>query len=408
MTNRFSTIRLTSLRKFTGFLVGFSLVIQASIAQDLRTFTPGQPATASDVNANFNALLQRINQLESQSSQLSCQTVTSSTQSVVACPANTTITGGGFEFLGGASDASQGMVTSKPQGNGWQCIAADGVTNSVSCFARCCGVSAPDLCYGTYCSTNYCLQTRDPSYEDHVIYAMTLAPGEFRKFPIEIDETFIFPPEDIGVVSLTLRWQDREYHVTNIDEACLNTTQNAFDCVTPWTNVEVLRSAMLSGELEVAPGPLGVLNEFQLVNSSNVAYRIQVWLDQGHVASDASLRQSFVDVYPLESGTGDRDNGTCQEHELDFLTMVAGVPDNETPRTNVAINSTDLVLYSSGLPFIWCNGSAFRILVCEDAQPGNYEVDYVSRDGKGGKSWLGTVNFNVLSETRPGGAVEPR
>lgn len=391
---------------FCAFL--FFVLCQQALAQELKTFSPGQPASASDVNANFNALHQRMLALESRASSFNCQTVQSRDQLMVSCPAGSKLTGGGFEFHGEQTDLAAGIRSSKPVGNAWQCLPAEAVAGSFSCFARCCSAEAPDLGLGQYCSTNYCMQTPDPNYSSNVLYTMTLAEGEFRVFPIEIDTTFVFPPEDIGVASLLIRYEGQDYHVTNVDETCYRSGQSAFRCIAPWSHVNILEQAMLSGELVVAPGPLGILNEFQLLNGGNIAYRVQLTLDQGHTVDDARLNTSFIDVYPLEPGTGDREGGSCKEFELDFLTVTAGVPHDEPPRTNVSINATDFILYPSGVPFIWWNGNAFRMYVCADAVPGRYGINYVARDGKGGKRWLGTVEFNVLSEARAGGAVTPR
>ena len=385
-----------------------TILCSQTFAQELKTFVPGQPASASDVNANFNSLYQKVIALESRASALNCQTVQSRDQMMVSCPTGSKLTGGGFGLAGGQTDVAAGIRASKSVRNAWQCLPAEAVAGSFSCFARCCSAEVPDLGFGQYCTTNYRIQTPDPNFSSNVLYSMALAEGEFRVFPIEIDATFRFPPEDIGVASLLIRYEGQDYHVTNVDEACYRSGQSPFDCIAPWSNVNILEQAMLSGELVVAPGPLGILDEFQFSNDGNIAYRIQLTLDQGHTVDDARLNTSFVDVYPLVPGTGDREGGSCNEFELDFMTVTAGVPHNEPPRTNVSINATDFILYPSGVPFIWWNGNAFRMYACADAEPGRYSINYVARDGRGGKRWLGTVEFNVLSEARAGGAVVAR
>ena len=384
------------------------LISSGAFSQTLKTFTPGEAAKASEVNGNFNLLLERISQLENDGNTLaSCNTYESTASGIVECPQGSTMTGGGFAF----ADPSGSVSASRPLNNGWQCLWDDGsidpALGTSTCHVRCCGAPAPDLGLGQYCSSNYCIQVLDPNsgdpVGDYVIYLMALAPNEFRKFPMDVDETFNFPPDNIGVVSLLIRWQDQDYHVTNVDESCYNGGAEASDCISEWTNVDVLEQAMLSGEIEVAPGPLNILDEFQIVNNQNIPIRFQTTLDQGYVAAEAKLEANAYTVYRVEDGTGNREGGSCQELLLGELVSVAGVLGSET--TNVSINAMSLTEDPATWAVSSWNGSAFRILVCNDSPVGTYKVGFTARDGKGGKSFLGYVDVTILEETRPGGDV---
>ena len=254
-------------------------------------------------------------------------------------------------------------------------------------------VSDPVLGFGKYCQSNYCVQTPDPFFGENVSYAMALQQGQYRTFPINIDETFIFPPENIGTVSLSVLWEGEEYHVTNVDGQ--------------WTNVDVLEAAMRSGTISVAPGPLNILDEFRIASTGGTPLRISVSpLDTGAVATDAELLVDSYTIYRVEEGTGNRDAGRCNEigfGDLGGLVSVQGVPNNE--RTNVRVSAMSLIENPDTFPLTWWNGSAFRILVCADSPVGDYEVNYTAFDGVGGKVSLGSVNILVLSEKVPGGKV---
>ena len=386
---------MLKIKVIVTFLFLFSSV---SIAQEsLLTFRNGSLADADDINHNFQFLLNSLN-----SKQMSCNTYTRSGSSTVKCPDEQTMTGGGF-----ASDNTSTALASRPFGNGWQCIFDDTSSFTQTCYVRCCGYLSEELGTGKYCNSNYCIQTDD--YYDFVAnisYDMTLEEGVFKSFPIEIDTSFMFPPENIGAMSWLIEFEGNTYDVNNIDESCLNAGNDWGNCLTTWENVDILEKAMLSGELKVSPGPLGILNEFQLNNSQGYNLRISARLDTGHTIDDASLISSGYNVYRVEPGTGNRDEGRCQEHSVDFLTSIKSGEFFET--TNIRINSISSIIENPNtFPLTWWNGSAARILVCNDSPVGSYTVGFVARDGKGGKKFLGNITINVLSQFKSGGMVEP-
>jgi hypothetical protein len=176
--------------------------------------------------------------------------------------------------------------------------------------------------------------------------------------------------------------------------------------MTDWEHDDILRDAMLSGEIEIKPGPLGVLNEFQINNAAGYNLRFQSQLDTGHVASDAALASEGYTIYRVAPGTGNWDNNRCQEHEIPFLTeLIDGIG---FEGTSVSINSsTALIPNPSTFPMSWWGGSAARILVCSDSPVGTYNVGFVAIDGVGDKRFLGYVNVKVLSDYRDGGEVIP-
>ena len=379
-------------------------------ATTLTTFSNGEVADADAINENFSSLLTAINGIENGA--LICNTYSSSAASSVSCPMGEVMTGGGLSLTDGSGNPVLDIAsTSYPNGNGWECVVSDTNPDHTStCFVRCCGgqTNEDPLGFGSYCSSNYCLQA-EAYYEpfiDNILYLTTLKEGEYRAFPMDVDSSFNFPPDNIGGLCWWLRWQGQEIHVNNIDEACLASEGAWYNCMTDWENDDILREAMLSGEIEIKPGPLGVLNEFQINNAAGYNIRFQSRLDTGHVAIDASLASEGYTIYRVTPGTGSQDGNRCQEHEIPFLTQT--IDGMSFERTNVGINSsTDLIPNPSTFPMSWWNGSAARILVCSDSPVGTYKVGFVAIDGVGDKKFLGYVNVKVSSEFRDGGEVIP-
>lgn len=379
-------------------------------AKELHTFSNGEVADADDINSNFSTLLTAINGIENGA--LTCSTYSSSAVSSLTCPTGEVMTGGGLSLTDGYGNPVFDVASaSYPNGNGWECVVSDTNPDHAStCFVRCCGGQTNEypLGFGSYCSSNYCLQAEayNEGFVENILYITTLDEDEYRAFPMDVDSSFNFPPDNIGGMSWWLRWQDQEFHVNNIDEDCLASEGYWDNCVTDWEHEDILRDAMLSGEIEIKPGPLGVLEEFQINNSAGYNLRFKSQLNTGHLASDASLVSEGYTIYRVAPGTGNRDNNRCQEHAIPFLTqLIDGIG---FERTNVSINaSTALIPNPSTFPMSWWNGSAARILVCSDSPVGSYNVGFVAIDGVGGKRFLGYVNVKVSSEFRDGGEVVP-
>ena len=381
-----------------------------SVATTLETFSNGEVADADAINANFPTLLTAINGVENGA--LTCSTYSSTTSSSVSCPSGEVMTGGGLSLTDSAGNPVLDIAsTSYPASNGWQCASSDtNPDHTATCFVRCCGTSEAEepLGFGSYCTSNYCLQA-EAYYEgfvENILYRAILKEGEYRTFPMDVDSSFNFPPDNIGGMSWWLRWQDQEFHVNNIDEDCLASEGAWYNCMTDWEHDDILRDAMLSGEIEIKPGPLGVLNEFQINNAAGYNLRFQSQLDTGHVASDAALASEGYTIYRVSPGTGNQDNNRCQEHEIPFLTqLIDGIG---FEGTSLSINSsTALIPNPSTFPMSWWAGSAARILVCSDSPVGTYNVGFVAIDGVGDKRFLGYVNVKVLTDYRDGGEVVP-
>ena len=388
----------------------FSLLVvlgaHHSVATTLETFSNGEVADADAINANFSALLTAINGVENGT--LTCSTYSSATSSSVSCPSGEMMTGGGFSLTDSTGSPVLDIAsTSYPAGNGWQCASSDtNPDHTATCFVRCCGTPSEPLGLGSYCTSNYCAQTDDYySWTQNIAYTATLKENEFKKFPMDVDSTFNFPPDTIGGVSWWLKWEGENYHVNNINETCLNDGGQWNDCLDAWEHSDVLRDAMLSGEIEIMPGPLGVFDEFQINNDAGYNIRISSPLDTGHTVNEASLAVSGYSIYRVTPGTGNRDE-RCQEHGLPFLTEMSDGQWFET--TNVRILPvTALIPNPNTFPLSWWNGSAARILVCSDSPVGTYNVGFVAIDGIGGKKFLGYVEVKVLEEYQDGGAVVP-
>ena len=223
-------------------LLVFSLTASAFSAE-LRRFQAGQIIRAEHINENFDGLRSSIEQV--QAGMLKCQTFRRDGPGTVNCPAGQVMAGGGFELTGETAR----VTGSAPFGNGWACSAEGlGSDEELGCFARCCGaVSLPSLSLGPYCSTSYCWDNSRsfPSFTSHTHYAMTFPVGVFQTFPMEVDENFVFPPENIGAASLLVRFQGETFHVTNVDENCLkeDESRNWSDCfISPWLNQDAFEA----------------------------------------------------------------------------------------------------------------------------------------------------------------------
>ena len=376
-----------------------------SFAQVPHTFYNGDVADAEKINENFQILLERIDELAAGT--LNCSTYSGAAGAAISCPDGQTMTGGGFAFADGLESA---VSANQPLENGWYCApgSASQVTD-MSCYVRCCGVVNPDLGFGDYCSSNYCVQGPYKVYAQHVWYILTLEEGVYHQFPMDVDNSFQFPPENIGGMSWWLEYGGQEYHVTNLDATCIDNGQYWGECLGEWTNPDILQQAMLSGTIKIKPGPLGVLNEFQIVNDANVVIRFQSSLDAGYVATDAALASTGYSVYRVTPGTGNSggsDDQLCSELELPFLTTIGGQFNLEYANVNVAVRQTRQIIS----PGAFIDGSvvgvgAYRMGVCSDTMPGVYNIPYVAIDGLGDKRFLGSVEVKILEEFRPGGEV---
>lgn len=391
-------------------LISFPVGVAPTFAQALSTFQNGTVADADEINANFQLLYTQIQQMSSGTFQ--CNTYTSTLIETADCPSGQTLTGGGYAFYDSTGSLADGAAAlSRPLGNGWQCRVQGGVSANpeitTNCYARCCGQPDTNLKFGSYCKSNYCIQTADPVYPIHVLYAMTLEENRFSHFPMDVDESFIFPPENIGAASLLVRYEGSDYHVTNVDEQCLEEdgSRHWSDCLSGWENVSIFEAAMRAGTLVAAPGPLSLFNEFQIRNSADTVIRFQTRLSQGHAASDAFLASSGYSMYRVEPGTGNRDDNDCQEHELPFLVSVAGTLHNEN--SNVSVHADQLIENPGTFPVVWWNGSAFRTLACSNSPAGVYDVGFIALDGLGRKIHLGEIRVTILEERRPGGEIVP-
>lgn len=266
----------------------------------------------------------------------------------------------------------------------------------------------PVLGLGNYCSSNYCIQGPYKNVAEHVWYILTLEEGIYRHFPMDADSSFQFPPENIGGMSWLLEFGGQDYHVTNLDEQCIDSGQVRGDCIGEWTNSDILQQAILSGSIKLKPGPLGVLNEIQIVNDDGAVIRFQSSLDTGNVASEAALMTTGYSVYRPTLGTGSfggADGTLCTELELPFLTTINGQINLEYSNVNVAVRQTTQINPPNTYTDDGVLVNAYRFAICSDTIPGVYDIPYIAIDGLGGKQFLGEVEVKILEEYRSGGAV---
>ena len=384
------------------------LISSGAFSQTLKTFTPGEAAKASEVNGNFNLLLERISQLENDGNTLaSCNTYESTASGIVECPQGSTMTGGGFAF----ADPSGSVSASRPLNNGWQCLWDDGsidpALGTSTCHVRCCGAPAPDLGLGQYCSSNYCIQGQYKNVAEHVWYILTLEQGTYRQFPMDVDATFTFPPENIGGMSWWLEYEGQEYHVTNLDEACINSGEFWGNCMGPWSNSNILQQAMLSGNIKIKPGPFNVLNEIQIVNTVGAVIRFQSSIDTGNVATEAAFTTTGYSVYRPTPGTGNYGaTSDCSELGLPFLTTLDGQFNREYANVNVAVRQTKQIIPPSAYTdYDRVLLTAYRLVICSNTPPGVHDIPYVAIDGVGNKHFVGEIEVKILDEFRSVGEV---
>jgi hypothetical protein len=381
------------------FLIVFSLTLTSlANAAELKVFQPGEVIRSADINQNFESINQAIE--TAQTGSLSCTTISAPGSESASCAPGQILVGGGFSL----SDPAGSVAGSYPAGNGWRCNAGTGTSlESLTCFARCCGASNTAFAQNRYCTSNYCWENTAnyPSYDIHTHYAMTLLPGEFRIFPIEIDDTFVFPPENIGAASLLVRYQGGDYHVTNIDEQCLaeDADRHWSDCLSQWENGAIFEAAMRSGSISVAPGPLNILDEFRIESTSGAALRVNVKLSSGSTVDDARLESTGYTAYRVEEGTGNRNGGSCQEHSILGATSVGGIVNQEG--SNARFFGTQDATTPANFNY------PFRTLLCSDSPVGTFTYKIGAVDGLGGKRFLGEYTVIILEERKPGGQIIP-
>lgn len=379
------------------FVLGLTLS-QLSNAAELKVFQPGEVIRSADINQNFQAVTQAIDAAEIGA--LSCTTISAQGSESASCSPGQVLVGGGFSL----SNPSGSVAGSYPSGNGWRCDASTGTSlESLTCFARCCGGSDTAFAQNRYCTSNYCWENTAnyPYYAIHTHYAMTLLPGEFRTFPIEIDDNFVFPPENIGAASLLVRYQGADYHVTNIDAQCPaeDADRHWSDCLSQWENGAIFEAAMRSGSISVAPGPLNILDEFRIESTSGAALRVNVMLSSGFTVDDARLESTGHTAYRVEEGTGNRNGGSCQEHGFWGATSVGGIVDNEG--SNIRFFGTQNASTPANFNY------PFRTLLCSDSPVGTFTYKIGAVDGLGGKRYLGEYTVTILEERKPGGQIIP-
>lgn len=224
------------------------------LVAELTEFRNGERADAEAINGNFRALNQALE--STQQAAAACEIFSRQGNTTVACPEGSSLSSGGFAL----ADNAGNMLASHPTNNGWRCEASSATDpENLTCYARCCGVNGAMLARNLYCSSNYCWDSTSnfPNYNIHTHYAMTLTKGAFKAFPMEIDESFVFPPESIGAASLLVRYQGEDHHVTNLDADCLAEDPDRpwSECFTAWQNSDILEAAIRSGTLLAAPGP---------------------------------------------------------------------------------------------------------------------------------------------------------
>ena len=379
------------------FVLGLTLS-QLSSAAELKVFQPGEVIRSADINQNFQAVTQAID--AAQIGALSCTTISAQGSESASCSPGQVLVGGGFSL----SDPAGSVAGSYPAGNGWRCDASTGTSlESLTCFARCCGGSDTAFAQNRYCTSNYCWENTAnyPYYDIHTHYAMTLLPGEFRTFPIEIDDTFVFPPENIGAASLLVRYQGADYHVTNIDEQCLaeDADRPWSDCLSQWENGAIFEAAMRSGSISLAPGPLNILDEFRIESTTGAALRINVMLSSGFTVDDARLESSGYTAYRVTEGTGDVNNGRCNGFRDWGATSVDGILNKEN--SNIRFFGTQDASTPANFNY------PISTLICSDSPVGTFTYKIGAVDGLGGKRYLGEYTVTILEERKPGGQIIP-